>query len=225
MITMSLGGPKKDLKPWYEDRELKRVDELERTHEQSVEVACVDRPLRAWLTLGSYKDGESKRMSDPLSLMSAYLRRRDDVIADNERRVRDPYGATPTPRRAQPVEPSLLRPSRRERDRQRVLDEARAEAIESDSYRPAPPPAPTTHAGTMVALSGKSREAAADEARSREMTERERAAALIRAKKRASSAASTPRSEIGYSEGFNREAAREAKRGRRDDWDRPSWAR
>ena len=165
-------------------------------------------------------------MSDPLSLMSAYLRRRDDVIADNERRLRDPYGATPTPRRSQPVEPKLLRPSRRERERQRVLDEARAEAIEADSFRPAPPPAPAATDGAMAALALKSREAVVDEARTRETSERDRAAALIRAK-RASSAASTPRSEVGYSEGFNREAARDAKRARRDDWgrDRPSWAR
>ena len=41
MVTMSLGGPKKDLRPWYADRDLKRVDELERTQEQNVEVACV----------------------------------------------------------------------------------------------------------------------------------------------------------------------------------------
>lgn len=38
-MTMYLGGPKKDLKPWYSNPDLKSVDERNRTQEQKLDAA------------------------------------------------------------------------------------------------------------------------------------------------------------------------------------------
>lgn len=58
-VTIYLGKPAKELRPWYSDLELKSGEERKKTDEQRLEQA--------------YKDGENKRLSDPLALINSYL--------------------------------------------------------------------------------------------------------------------------------------------------------
>jgi len=191
-ITMSLGGPLKDLKPWYADAELKSVGERNRTQEQSLDAA--------------FKDTENKRLSDPLSLMTSYLKRREEVRLAQSR---DPWLSTPNPRLTQPVEPAILRPRPRERERERELKRQREMEEDVDSFRPAPPPPVNVpHRNVQT------------EAQIREANEKARAAAFIASRRKSgtSTVASTPMSEKwSYGDQFEKEATKAAH-------DRRSWA-
>lgn len=160
--------------------------------------------------LYSYKDGEHKRLSDPMATMNAYLQRRTDVLSGKAPRssssshhYRERYitPATPASDRGDlsPVITSLLAPRRR-----------KGEPIP-------PPPEPTRSAPSSRPSSTFSLDPSR-EAQSRVSSERARAATLVAAKRRealASSAGSsvasdTPRSEWSGGQ-YNAEATREAK--------------
>ena len=140
----------------------------------------------------AYKDNEVKRVEDPLATMAAYLRRRDEVKVAQERQRANPWADTPRTLASErtPVQPPMLSKPRDRRGR-------RSPSIEEG---PAGPPRPPVPQDVEQATA------------SRESSERERAKALLAAKKKGSSVASTPRSEFGYQTGmYNRAETREAK--------------
>ena len=137
-----------------------------------------------------YKDNEVKRVEDPLATMSAYLKRRDEVKNAQERHRANPWADTPRTlaQDRTPVQPSLL--SKRHGRR-------RSPAVEEGPAGPPRPPVPRD---------------VVQQAATREGSERERAKALLAARKKGSSVASTPRSEFGYQTGmYNRAETKEAK--------------
>lgn len=159
----------------------------------------------------SYKDGEHKRLSDPMATMNAYLQRRTDILSgkaprssSSSQHYRERYitPATPDSNRGDlsPVITSLLAPRRR-----------RGEPL------PPPRPEPTRSAPSPRSSSTSSLDPT-HEAQSRVSSERARAAALIAAKRRealassvgSSVASDTPRSEWSGGQ-YNAEATREEK--------------
>lgn len=151
-------------------------------------------------------------MSDPLSLMNEYLKKREEIKsghipAPHSRRslsYHERYPTPATPSSSTAVTPSLLLPRRRH-----------GEPLPQPSMPPPlPPTSPAIPRDVKV------------EASSRASSERARAAALITAARKSSStpsssiASETPRSEYGYgySSGsmYNRSETREAKMGWKD---------
>ncbi|KAK4690593.1 hypothetical protein P7C70_g9543, partial [Phenoliferia sp. Uapishka_3] len=169
-----------DMRGWYAREDLKTDREIKEGVEGNLERA--------------YKDGEHKRLSDPLALMNSFLKRRSDVISGKAiprqplPSSRDRYpSATPQTDRGDlsPVITSLLAAKRR-----------RGEPI------PPPPPPPLSRP-TSSSTSTKHIDPVS-EANSRVSSERARAAALIAERKRANAlkngssiASETPRSEAG----------------------------
>ncbi|GAA93906.1 uncharacterized protein L969DRAFT_42785 [Mixia osmundae IAM 14324] len=212
--TMYLGRPAKELQPWYTTKDLLSGEERRRTDEQKLELA--------------YKDGESKRTSDPLSLVNHFLQRRDEIIAAKEQAKQDPFGTTARSLKPGLLEMPLLRPKQRGRTRRSSVSPSppasRAKPADpdgdenEDAYAPAPPPPKPL-----------ARQDQQSEASRREKAERERAMALIQAKT-GRSVTSTPASERGYSDQWNKLETRLAKnvqarrwndedRERRQAWD------
>lgn len=155
----------------------------------------------------SYKDGEHKRLSDPMATMNAYLQRRTDILSGKALRsstsshhYRERYitPATPASDRGDlsPVITSLLAPRRRKGE-------------------PLPPAQPTRFTPPARPSTSSSLDPAR-EAQTRVSSERARAAALIAVKRREalsaglSVASDTPRSEWSGGQ-YNAEATREAK--------------
>jgi hypothetical protein len=125
--------------------------------------------------ISRYKDGEVKRMVDPLATMKAYLSKREQAHEAARRRAADPWSATPSTERdhsSTPV-PSLLGPRRPKRRR---------------SASPPPPKRqPSAERERQVApLPNRPRvtKAKEEEARDREGSERARAKALLSAAKK-----------------------------------------
>lgn len=222
---MYLGRPASELKPWYGQRDLKNGQEHKRTADQLLEAA--------------YKDGELKKMVDPLSLMSSYLDKKEQVARYNElqnnRRSSGRYSETPTPHAALLADPSVpllrKRPKRGEepayksykREASPVSRRQNADSESEDEYLPSRPLRQT------IALSKededlKRRQSLHSQTEARENSEKARAAALKKAAKlkrlkdsasSASSAASTPaHSEYGYHNLFNKQEVREARHSR-----------
>ncbi|KAK4052828.1 hypothetical protein OIV83_002115 [Microbotryomycetes sp. JL201] len=195
-------------KGWYASEDGQTEAERKRNEEAKLERA--------------YKDGEQKRMTDPLAQMQAYLARRDDILAGRQpastRRshtYRERYLEPATPsergndRSVDPVVPSLLAPRKR------------------DPARPtlSPPGGNKGPSGTSTQASSRSKDPVT-ESTNRVTSERARAQALIAQRKRAALAATgsaspstirggndTPRSD--WDNMFNRDAVKEA-RERRD---------
>jgi len=190
-ITMYIQAPPKS---WYDSRDGLNHSERSRTIDQKLE--------------HTYKDNELKRSEDPLELMQAYLKRRDEVKVAQERQKADPWSATPRELAVDrtPVQASLLskRYGKGHHSRRSPSPEAEV-AMGPPRPSSAKPPPSDIHqaAGT------------------RESSERDRAKALIAAKKReAGSVASTPRSEFGYQTGmYNRNETRQAKNYSNIRWD------
>lgn len=173
----------------------------------------------------SYKDGEQKRLTDPLAQMNAYLARRHNILHGKEdsnlarasssryrERYLEPTTATATiGSDLSPVITSLLAPKRRRGE-------------------PIPPPAPVPPSSSFpasrssISAAGTIQDPAA-EAAARVSSERARAAALLADKKRkrafasspssSASVASTPRSDFGGNNLFNAAETREAMERRR----------
>ena len=165
-----------------------------------------------------YKDGELKRMTDPLSLMSSYLKKRDEVKEAAERHQGRGWEATPASSSIAP--PSMLGPKRRRGDAP-LYQQANFTQLPSDdpprrshrpeadddaeSFGPAPPPVPKQVQEEKLKQSSQARFS----------SERARAQALKAEAKRKAAAATpssvaTPRSEYGYSDLFNKQETREA---------------
>ncbi|KAI5474720.1 hypothetical protein MNV49_002545 [Pseudohyphozyma bogoriensis] len=172
----------------------------------------------------AYKDGEQKRLTDPLAQMNAYLKRRSDVLSGasihrSTTTGRERYRVPDTPNTERgdlsPVITSLLSKKRRRGDPIPPPSPPRAQ----------PQPAPSS---SMSSIARKDPQA---EAASRVSSERARAAALIAARKKAtgssasSVASGTPRSEWGASGFgmFNREETRAAQRSWEEPRKRDSW--
>ncbi|KAK4057394.1 hypothetical protein OIO90_001463 [Microbotryomycetes sp. JL221] len=179
----------------------------------------------------AYKDGEQKRLTDPLAQMQAYLTRRDDVLLGREpksvrtsRTYRERYLEPATPStndgRSTPVTASLLGPRKRPNQDGRM-------SRDGVSARPS--------SSNVVANSSSSSRTLKDpvaESTSRVSSERARAQALIAQKRKAALAASssstpstvrggsdTPRSDWGNL--YNKDAVLAA-RERRDWGPKPS---
>lgn len=190
-ITMYLRAPPKT---WYDSTDRLSHQERGRTEDQKLEHA--------------YKDNQQKRGEDPLALMNAYLKRRDEVKAAQERAEADPWSDTPrtlASSRTPVVPPQLLQKrSRNGRDRDN-RNGRRGGGRRSPSPLadvPAGPPRPAP-----PALSE------AEKTTAREKAEGERAKALLAAKRASASVAATPQSEFGYQTGmYNREETRQARR-------------
>lgn len=138
----------------------------------------------------TYKDNQLKRVEDPLATMQAYLKRRDEVKAAQERQRADPWADTPRTLKSDrtPVQASRLRSRRR------------SPSPAGPTAGPERPPKQQSHDNDLHAA-----------AVSREASERERARAL-RAAKAAKSGNSTPGTEFGYQTGmYNKSATRQAK--------------
>ncbi|SGY76875.1 BQ5605_C005g03525 [Microbotryum silenes-dioicae] len=192
-----------DMKGWYASEDGQTEKERKLSDEMRLERA--------------YKDGENKRLTDPLALMQSYLKRRDQVLdsskaasSSSSTRFRTP--ATPDTERGDlsPIITSLLAPKRRKGD-------------PKPRSRPAPS-SPISHSDPSTSTSpSTSSHPTLDprtEAVRRVSSERARALAVIAARKKerqgsdAGSVASTPaRSEFG-AQGygmFNREETRDAR--------------
>ena len=183
-------------KAWYDSSDRLNHKERKRTDDQKLEHA--------------YKDNENKRGEDPLAMMQAYLKRRDLVREAQERQKSNPWADTPrslTDERT-PVQPSLL--SKRDgKNRYKQRSPSPLHHIEAGPARPSAPSDPLT-----------AQEAAAK----RVLSERDRAKALILARRRENgSAFPTPRSEFGYQTGmYNRAETRDAKGYQDVRWDSES---
>ncbi|KAM0786936.1 hypothetical protein ACM66B_002357 [Microbotryomycetes sp. NB124-2] len=196
-------------KGWYASEDGQTEEERKRNEEAKLERA--------------YKDGEQKRMTDPLAQMQAYLSRRDDILAGREpsstRRphtYRERYLEPATPSssstsRTEPVVASLLAPRRRESGPQPL---------------PPPPSRDKDDQHRVHSNSSQGRTKFNDpvsESQVRVTSERARAQALIAQRKRASlssSASATPSTIRGANDTprsgdwdnmFNRDAVKEAR--------------
>ncbi|SDA06720.1 BZ3501_MvSof-1269-A2-R1_Chr4-2g06766 [Microbotryum saponariae] len=188
-----------DMKGWYASEDGQTEKERKLSDEMRLERA--------------YKDGENKRLTDPLALMQSYLRRRDQVLdsskaasSSSSTRFRTP--ATPDTERGDlsPIITSLLAPKRRKGD---PIPRSRSA-----------PSSPTSHSDPSTSTSSHPTLDPRTEAVRRVSSERARASAVIAARKKelqgsdAGSVASTPaRSEFG-AQGygmFNREETRDAR--------------
>ena len=189
-ITMYIEAPPKT---WYDSQDGLKPAERQQTDDQRLEKA--------------YKANELKKIEDPLATMQAYLKRRDEIKAAEERHKANPWDDTPRTLKLDrtPIEPSRLI---RRKDRH---GKYRRTPSPSDNQEEGPARPPVT----KVPLSIE------EVARQRETSERDRARALLAARKRDSnSASSTPRSEFGYQTGmYNRSETREAKRYSGLRWD------
>ena len=178
-------------KTWYDSQDGLKPTERKRTEDQRLEKA--------------YKDNEMKRIEDPMMTMQAYLKRRDEIKAAQERQRSNPWDDTPRTLKSDrtPVEHSRLV---RRRDRHR---RSPSPQVLPEVEGPARPPTFKQPISTEEA------------ARKRESSERVRARALLAARKRDNvSEASTPRSEFGYQTGmYNRTETRDAKRYSGLRWD------
>lgn len=234
-ITMYLGKPAKELRPWYSDKDLRSGEERKRTEEQRLELA--------------YKDGESKRLTDPLAAMNGFLRQRDVALslASSDSTSQHPDLARSVDgkkvRRPDPdsFRPSVLSQRRKRRQASRsptppekrrkpsdpqptsTADEAPAD---EDDYAPALPPSLALVSRPSASSSMPPPANPAPKAMKVDLSsERRRAQALMdsEAEKRrrliSSSAAATPRTDIdgesSYGDAYNRDAVREAKEARR----------
>ncbi|BGP10789.1 hypothetical protein OF846_004583 [Rhodotorula toruloides] len=192
----------------------------------------------------TYRDNESKRMSDPLALMNTYLKRREDVLSGKP---------APTPRqpstRDRYIEPTARTGSNRSWDdtpRSSVSSSThRSSRGEKNAFEPEMPSLllpkhrrPPLSAGTRAERSepgrdepnivGHRRAPTRDpqrEATDRVSSERARAVALLASRRKAalssslSSASTTPaRSEAGGFGMYNREETKKAKERRRGGW-------
>ena len=189
-ITMYLQAPPKT---WYDSSDRLNHKERKMTEDQKLEHA--------------YKDNENKRGEDPLAMMQAYLKRRDEVKTAQEKQRADPWASTPHILTAgkPPVQAALL--SRRNpKDRHR---------------RKSPSPLHDIQAGPEKPPDSTKPLSVQEKTATREFSERERAKALLAAKRRENeSAASTPRSEFGYQTGmYNRAETRNAKGYSNVRWD------
>lgn len=180
-------------KTWYDSKDGLKPAERKQTEDQRLERA--------------YRENEVKRVEDPLATMQAYLKRRDEIKAAEERQKANPWDDTPRTLKADrtPIETSRLA-RRKSRDSRYRRSPSPLGDIEEGPSRP-----PTTEAPLSIE----------DAARQRETSERERARALLAARKKdSSSVASTPRSEFGYQTGmYNRSETRDAKRYSSLRWD------
>lgn len=180
-------------KTWYDSQDGLKPTERNKTEDQRLEKA--------------YKDNELKRIEDPMMTMQAYLARRDEIKAAQERQKANPWDDTPRTLKSDrtPVEPSRL--FRRKDQRH---------------YRPPSPEGEPEVEGPVRPSSFKQPVSTEEAARRRESSERERARALLAARKRdnASEPSSTPRSDFGYQTGmYNRAETRDAKRYSGLRWD------
>ncbi|KAM0752159.1 hypothetical protein T439DRAFT_379265 [Meredithblackwellia eburnea MCA 4105] len=215
-----------DVRGWYAREDFKTERELKEGVEETLERV--------------YKDTENKRLSDPLAMMNAFLKRRSDVLSgtapsssssSSSSRFRERY-PTPASERGRgdlsPVITSLLSKRRR-------------------GEMPPPPP-PTSERGmarkddtSSASFEGRRSVDAREEADSRVESERARAARLIRERKRKreeeegrSLASETPRSSVASEAAgwgmYNRsetKEAREARERRTSGWAQShstSWA-
>ncbi|BGP34769.1 hypothetical protein JCM10296v2_006591 [Rhodotorula toruloides] len=192
----------------------------------------------------TYRDNESKRMSDPLALMNTYLKRREDVLSGKpapeprQPSTRDRYieptartGSTrswdDTPRSS--VSSSTHRSSRGDKS---AFEPEMPSLLPPKHRRPplsADPLAERPKAGreepTRQTQHPSTTRNPQREARDRVSSERARAAALLASRRKAalssglSSASTTPaRSEAGGFGMYNREETKEAKERRRGGW-------
>jgi hypothetical protein len=161
-------------KTWYDSTDRLSHKERLRTEDQKLESV--------------YKDNVVKKGEDPLAMMNAYLKRRDDVKAAQERQRADPWADTPRTLASEtPIAPTLL--AKRKGRRRSPSPLANVEAGPAK-----PQAAPTLQSATAI----------------RESSERERAKALLAAKRGRNS--ETPVSEFGYQTGmYNRDYTRQAK--------------
>lgn len=182
-ITMYLEAP---AKTWYDSKDGLKPTERKRTEDQRLEKA--------------YKDNEAKRVEDPMAAMQAYLKRRDEIKAAEERHKQNPWDDTPRTLKADrtPIEPLRLV---RRKDRE-------------GRYRCSPSPSADVEEGPARPPQLREPLSVEEAAKKRETSERERARALLAARKRDNaSEASTPRSEFGYQTGmYNRAETRDAKK-------------
>lgn len=195
LTRMFLAKKGDDLRGWYATEDLKSAAERALSLEQSLDRA--------------YKDGESKRITDPLALMQEYLARREEVKTGHKRarpvqrgRERYPMPVTQKEDDLEPVVSRLLKQKRPSNDR------ARSPTRPESFKRPA-----------------STRE---DEAASRVTSERARAQALLAKKKRererdsmsdwdtSTTASETPRSDHGGYGLYNADETRHAQQLRRD---------
>lgn len=180
-------------KTWYDSKDGLKPAERKQTEDQRLEKA--------------YRENEMKRVEDPLATMQAYLKRRDEIKEAEEKHKANPWDDTPRTLRADrtPIEPSRLA---RRKGRDGRIRRSPSPSIEVQEGPARPPEA-------KAALSIE------DAARQRETSERDRARALLAARKKdSSSVASTPRSEFGYQTGmYNRSETRDAKRYSSLRWD------
>lgn len=173
-------------KAWYNSQDGLHPKERTRTHDQRIERA--------------YKDNEVKRVEDPLAMMGAYLKRRDEIIAAQDSQRASPWAETP----------HTLSADRTPVQAPRCFDRQKAANEPSLAMEEGPPRPPKPNPGKDIA----------ERAVSRETSERDRARALLAARKKGSSVASTPRSEFGYQTGmYNRAETRDAKGYRSVRWD------
>jgi hypothetical protein len=170
-------------KTWYDSQDGLNDKERKRTEDQRLEKA--------------YKDNEHKRVEDPLATMQAYLQRRDEVKAAERRHQANPWDDTPRTLKSDRTPVATSRLAQRK----------------GSSYRRSPSPSRDIEEGPQKPPRLGESVPAEEIARKREMSERERAKALLASRRRdAASVNSTPRSEFGYETGmYNRAATREAK--------------
>lgn len=184
-ITMYLEAPPKT---WYDSQDGLKPNERVRTEDQRLE--------------RTYKDNAVKRLEDPLATMQAYLERREQIKAAEERHKANPWDDTPRTLRNDrtPVQPSLLSKRRYETSgRHHPVENHGDENMEEGPVRPPKHTEPPS---------------AVEKSAKRESSERERARALLAARRKESeSVNATPRSEFGYQTGmYNRAETRDAKR-------------
>lgn len=172
-------------KTWYDSKDGLKPAERRQTEDQRLEK--------------TYKDNELKKVEDPLSTMQAYLKRREDVKAAQERHRANPWDDTP---RTLTSDRTPIQPSRLGKLKGR-----------NGKYRRSPSPEKEIEEGPARPPAAESPVAIEEAARQRETSERERARALLAARKRdTGSVTSTPRSEFGYQTGmYNRAETRDAK--------------
>lgn len=173
-------------KTWYDSTDGLKPSERKQTDDQRFDRA--------------YRDNELKRVEDPLFSMQAYLKRRDEIKAAEERHKANPWDDTPRTLKGDrtPIEMSRLA-RRKDRNGRYRRSPSPAEAVIEEG----PPRPPANKESVSIQ----------EAAQKRETSERDRARALLAARKRDNaSETSTPRSEFGYQTGmFNRAETRNAK--------------
>lgn len=214
---MYLSKPAPEMEPWYAQRDLQSGKSRRRSQDQVLE--------------DTFKDSELKRTHDPLANMEWFLKKRQQRQSEPKR---SRYEETPQPKRGGELDgPPLLKA----RPRRGELPEWKRQALEAaahDEYAPTRPPRPPSSDASQRGESSRTQaETPESAAQSREKSERARAQAIKAEGKRrkalregSSSVASTPLSEAGYHEGYNKDVTRGLRRqtlSRGDGWKSRPW--